>query len=163
MRAWCRRRVAEMGLMIFFGLATLGGLGFIAVGAYVSAREAYAPWLAGLMVGAAIVILAVIAGLIVHRITQRRSPSGPPPAPPTKANQVQIDNAAHLGELIGGHVSQRGIRTTDVAIAALVAGVILNTGPAVRKRLKKRRRKQRPNIDTGLARPRRHYRRNRPK
>lgn len=138
LRVWGRRRMLEALLMILCGLAILGGLSFIAVGGYLSLRLHYAPWLSGLIVGAILLLLATGTALLTRRCLRadvQPAPSAPArEATPQRSGQAQIDNAEHLGEVIGRHVSRKGIRSTDVLLAALAAGTVLSAAPALRRR-----------------------------
>jgi hypothetical protein len=138
-RAWWRRSVAAMALMVFLGLTALGCLAFVSVGVYDSLREILPAWQAGLIVGGGLVAIALLVTLIVVLVILKwskkagRAEKKPPPV------QEQLDDIAHLGETIGASLG-KGVRTTDVMIAALVAGTVLGASPALRDRLFRRRR-----------------------
>jgi len=126
-------------------LIALGGLGFIAVGGYVTLCEIYSPWVSGLIVGATALLLSLLAILLLsismRNVSRQKTESFGGQAPEREAREsAQVDNVMHLGEALGSHLSQRGVRLTDVALAALVAGTVLGTGPALQRRRQNRRR-----------------------
>jgi hypothetical protein len=128
---------------VLLGLAALSGVGFIAVGSYLSLSDTLVPWAAGLIVGSGLLVLSLfgtwIALLYSRKATQAQTPEKQPAEENTQA-QTMVDTAAHLGEIVGASFGRSGIRTTDVVIAALVAGTILGASPALRKRLLHRKR-----------------------
>jgi len=136
--AWWRRSVTGAVLLVFCGVVALGGLGFVAMGSYTSLREALEPWKAGLIVGMGTLLLSLIGALIVWIVMLRQKPAttDSTQVPPEEA---EIDTITHLGESIGASLFKNGIRTTDVVIAALVAGTVLGASPALRDRLLRRR------------------------
>jgi hypothetical protein len=136
--AWWQRSVTGTVLLVFCGISALGGLGFVAVGSYVSLCNQLEPWKAGLIVGVVIVLLALVGALIVWVVVLRKQHEQPAAtqAPP---EQVDIDTIAHLGETIGAAIFKNGVRTSDVVIAALVAGTVLGASPALRERLLRRK------------------------
>jgi hypothetical protein len=138
MHTRAKRRLVETSLVAFCGLTGLGGLVFIAVGGYLSLSDLYSPWLSGLIVGGVILALSIAGALSLwlamrgHTAPKRgRSRASP-------SEQTQVDNVAYLGEIIGAHLSRQGIRTIDVMLAALAAGIALSASPAVRTRLRRR-------------------------
>jgi len=134
-----KRRILGIGLMVFFCLAGLSGPVFIAVGVYLSLCKSFEPWLSGLIVGGIIILLCLVCalGAVAYirrgRVYSEEDTHGPP------EQKTQVENAAYLGEIIGAHLSQRGIRATDVVIAALAAGTVLSAGPALRGRSRRRK------------------------
>ncbi|MGD8592352.1 MAG: hypothetical protein PVG20_07610 [Thioalkalispiraceae bacterium] len=140
--AWYHSLIARTLILALCGWAALGGLGFVAVGSYLSLSEVFVPWVAGLIVGCGILLLSLLGAWLTllywRRTTQPESPIEPPME--NAEAQTMVDTAAHLGEIVGESLSKSGIRTTDVMIAALVAGTVLGASPALRDRLLKRKR-----------------------
>ncbi|MCG6969048.1 MAG: hypothetical protein LJE85_04685 [Gammaproteobacteria bacterium] len=139
---WYHSIMARTLILVLCGWAALGGLGFIAVGSYLSLSEVFVPWVAGLIVGCGILLLSLL-GAWLTILYWRSTPQPQAPIEPPEENteaQTLVDTATHLGEIVGASLSKSGIRTTDVMIAALVAGTILGASPALRERLLKRKR-----------------------
>ena len=140
--AWSHALIARTLLLMLLGCAVVGGTAFIAIGTYLSLSEALTAWAAGLIVGGAILILSLIVAWIAWLYTRKPKQPQAPNQPPAQSAEAQamVDTAAHRGEVVGASLSKSGIRTTDVMIAALVAGTILGGSPALRNRLLRRRR-----------------------
>ena len=137
--AWWRRGVVGTVLLGFCGLAALGGLGFIGAGSYASLSETLEPWKAGLIVGIVALLLSLIGALLVWIFLLRKE-STQASAPKPASDEFDVDTIAHLGETIGASLFKNGIRTTDIMLAALVAGTVLGASPALRERLLRRKR-----------------------
>jgi len=139
---WSYGVIVRAIALTIFGIAGLCGAGFIVAGSYFSLSEVIAPWAAGLVVGSVLLVVSLIGVWIIistwHKTTnnQTRDQSIHDYA----ATRNTIENAEHLGEIVGTGVSKSGARTIDVMIAALVAGTILGAGPSIRKRLSHRNR-----------------------
>lgn len=140
--AWFHSLIARTLLFAFCGLTAFSGMGFIAIGSYISLREALVPWAAGLIVGLGMLLLSLLGSWFTLLYLRKNAPSQTPPKSATEDSEIRtrIDNVAHLGEIVGASLSKSGIRTTDVMIAALVAGTILGASPALRDRLLNRKR-----------------------
>jgi ABC-type nitrate/sulfonate/bicarbonate transport system permease component len=104
------------------------------------------PWEAGLIIGGVILLLSVLGIWITIAVWNKRTQTQLPekPALSTGESQASVDSVAHLGEIVGASLSKSGIRTTDVMIAALVAGTILGASPSLRRRLSNRKRHKNP-------------------
>jgi xanthine/uracil permease len=113
-------------------LAGLGSLVFIAVGSYLSLREVLSPLKSGLVMGSILAGLSIIGILITWFLVQRRNHAR---STNPKPEDVPVDTIASLGETIGYGLGERGVRQTDVVIAALVAGTVLGASPVLRDRL----------------------------
>lgn len=137
--AWWKRGVAGTVLLVFCGLIALCGVGFIAFGSYISLTESLPPWKAGFIVGIVSVLLSIIGALVVWLRVLRRQGDQSASARQESAQESDVDTIAHLGETIGASLFKNGIRTTDVVIAALVAGTVLGASPALRERLLRRK------------------------
>ena len=139
-RAWWRRGIVVTVWLVFCGLVAVSGLAFIAVGSYLSLSEVVAPWAAGLIIGATLVVLSAIGSLIVRYFVLRQNAGESSGSGKSSVREADVDTIAHLGETIGASLIKNGIRTTDVMIAALVAGAVLGASPALRNRLLRRKR-----------------------
>jgi hypothetical protein len=139
---WSYSFIATAIVLTLCGIAAIGGLGFVAVGGYSSLIETLEPWAAGLIVGGVILLLSLLGIWVTIAFWKKRTHTQPPEKPPltTAEAQTTVDTAARLGEFMGSRLSKSGIRTTDVTIAALVAGTILGASPSIRKRLSNRKR-----------------------
>jgi len=151
---WSYSVIVRAIALTIFGIAGLFGVGFIVAGSYLSLSEVMAPWAAGLIVGCVLLVISLIGIWIIistwHKNTNNQTSEQP--NHDYAATQRSIENAEHLGEIVGAGVSKSGPRTLDVMIAALVAGTILGAGPSVRKRLSHRNRNR------SSTRPTRHKR-----
>jgi len=149
---WSYGVIVRAIALTIFGVAGLFGVGFIVAGSYLSLSEVMAPWAAGLIVGGVLLVISLIGVWIVistwHKNTNHQTPEQS--NFDYTATRSSIENAEHLGEIVGARVSRSGPRTLDVMIAALVAGTILGAGPSVRKRLSHRSRER------NASRPSRH-------
>jgi hypothetical protein len=132
-----KRQMVETTLLVFCGLAALGSLVFIAVGAYLSLREFYAPWLSGIIVGGGVMALSIAGSLALWLFMRRDTVPKQDSFREERSEKDWVDNAAYLGEIIGRHLNRRGIRTMDVMIAALAAGVVLGAGSAIHTRMRR--------------------------
>ncbi|MGA9573089.1 MAG: hypothetical protein WBS20_03980 [Lysobacterales bacterium] len=137
-RAWWERRLIETTLMLFCGLATLGALGFVAVGGYISLCQFFSPWQSGLIVGGILLLLSLTGALLLWRFTKSAAPHPAPrsecPETAPGTGQAPLDDVAQLGEIIGARLGQRGIHKTDVMLSALVAGTVIGVSSALRHR-----------------------------
>jgi len=134
-----------MALTLLCGVIGTGGLAFITIGWYTALRETLAPWSAGFIVGG-VMLVAAIAGVLAiwYSVRNKRGHSGTP-APESTSRSAQLDAVTHLGKTIGSSMNQRDVRTTDVMIAALVAGTVLGASPALREQLFRHRGRERNN------------------
>lgn len=126
-------------LLAFSAVIALGGLAFISVGSFLSLRETFTPWQSGLIVGGIVLGLSILIALLAWFVSPRRSI---PPIQSTKtptSEENRMDTIEHLGETIGACIGRQNIKTTDVMLAALVAGAILGASPELRQRLFKRK------------------------
>lgn len=155
-RLWLRRSAAWAAVAAFLGLLLVAGLGFIVVGGYLSLRAEYSPWEAGLMVGGTLLLLALIGALVSWLILTRQPNARPLPSiapelsvpPPAEIAPTLVDpavaNLVQLGERVSASLRGSGIKTVDVMIGALVAGVVLGGSPGLRSRVGAPRRRSSP-------------------
>lgn len=144
-RLWLRRSAAWAAVAAFLGLLLAAGLGFIVVGGYLSLRAEYSPWESGLMVGGTLLLLALIGALVSWLILTRQSAARPSIAPelsvppPAEIAPTLVDpavaNFVQLGEQVSATLRGSGIKTVDVMIGALVAGIVLGGSPGLRSRV----------------------------
>jgi hypothetical protein len=154
MRALGKIPIVEAILIAFCGLAVLVGVGFIAAGGYLSLRQSFSPWLSGLVVGGVILFLAFFAILMLWLSMRNKGAAQEPPPPrpePPELGSSRVNDVTQLGEAVGRQLSERGVRVTDVVIAALVAGAVLGARPALRQR--RRQRRQNPRRASTTTRP----------
>lgn len=130
-----RHGMVRNALALAFGLIALGGVAFVAWAAYTALRQALMPWWAGLITGGSLLAVAVIGIWALFRTQGGGREEHPPAEPAAAQNTPPVDAARRLGQGLGASLRQREVRTTDVVIAALVAGTVLGANPALRERL----------------------------
>lgn len=162
LRLWWRRSVFDAVLLVFCALLAIVGISVITVGSYVSLSSVYTPWIAGVIVGGVILVMSALGGLATWHVTRPlHSPPGPGNSQrnamdyrsgsesdgearehasgESPASHSQIDAVTHIGERIGESLNNGRIKTTDVVLAALVAGTVLGASPALRQRILQRK------------------------
>ena len=162
-RLWLRRSAVWAVSAVFLGLAIVAGLGFIAVGGYLSLRSLYSPWEAGLIVGGTLLLLAfsgvLVCWVIFERQSAVRAPSSaqtsmPPLAEaPPLAVEPAVANLVQLSERLSSSIRGSGFKTLDFVVGALVAGLVFGGSPELRRRIgSPRRRGYSPNVPHHRAR-----------
>lgn len=154
-RIWLRRSAMWAVVVAFLLLAILAGLAFIAVGGFMSLLDAYSPWEAGLIVGGALLLLALIGALVAWIVLQRHPAVRPPLQTPLSAAEnaaatsmppsaadigPEVATLLQLGEQIGSTIRGINVRRMDLVVGALVAGVVFGGSSALRRRLFRPRR-----------------------
>ncbi len=140
-RVLWRRGLATAALGLVLALLAAGGAGFLALAVYFALAQAIPPWSAALIVGAILLALALLGALVVRAMLRdgdTEAPSHPPPAgagAPGAGEERPVDVATRLGEDLGQSLGRRGVRASDVVVAALVAGAVLGASPALRERI----------------------------
>ncbi|MDZ7753254.1 MAG: hypothetical protein U5S82_16775 [Gammaproteobacteria bacterium] len=140
-QALWRRALATAALSLALALLAAGGAGFLALAAYLALAQVMAPWSAALIVGGSLLGVALLGALGAWLMLRGRhdgaaSQLAPPAAgAPADADERPVDVAARLGEGLGQRLGRRGVRVSDVMVAALVAGTLLGASPALRARL----------------------------
>lgn len=157
-RLWLRRSIVWTVVAAFLVSAIIAGLGFIAVGGFLSLRVAYSPWEAGLIVGGTLLLIALVGALVAWILFQRRPKLGPPlntpsvraaaasaataaadhttaSPPPPGITEPGVASLIQLGEQLGDTVRGFGIRKKDILVGALVVGVVLGGSPELRRRV----------------------------
>jgi hypothetical protein len=120
--------------------AALSGLIFVFLGAYLSLAEVMQPWQAGAIVGSAVMLIAIILLVIAVLVIgwQRRTTTGSVPlrgaaASPEGGPSSRNDGAGLLGMSVGDMLAKSNIKTTDIVLSALVAGMVLGASPRLRQ------------------------------
>jgi hypothetical protein len=137
LRRGLSRSALGLGVGLFAALAALEGLMILLVGGYASLAESREPWVAGVIVGGMMILVAVIA-LAVVALGLRR---GRASAPPRMAQPRFVDarNEADAPGLLKAAatemIGRADIKARDVALLALVAGLALGASPRLRRRL----------------------------
>lgn len=162
-RIWLRRSAVWAVVAAFLMIAVLAGLTFIAVGGFLSLRQTYTPWEAGLIVGGALLLLALISALVAWIVFERHPIVRPPltaalnaadaaaatmgaetpvPPPPVAPVGAGVADLLQLGEQLGNTIRGVGIRRMDLVVGALVAGVVFGGSSALRRGLLTPRRRR---------------------
>jgi hypothetical protein len=144
-RAWWRRGLVSSAMIISLALIGLGGVAFVAMAGYFALRLVLVPWAAGLIMGAVMLALSGLGIWMVWRRSAGHGPAEARSAQPAAPAQAQVSSVTRMGEAIGAKLHQRDIRTTDVMIAAMVAGTVLGATPALRERLWQRKHRSNGN------------------
>jgi len=132
-QAWWQHQAVAAVLLVVCAAIGLAAIGFAVMAGYLALSVAMPAWAAALVTAGILLLLALIAGLVANSYARRplRRPATPP-ARQTEAPPVEL--ASRMGRSLGENLSRRGVRSTDVVIAALVAGVALGVAPALRER-----------------------------
>ncbi|WP_405224815.1 phage holin family protein [Lentisalinibacter sediminis] len=137
-RTWWQHQAVAAVLLAVCAVIALAAIGFAVMSGYLALSIAMPAWAAALVTAGTLLVLALIAGLVANRYARQplRQPHGPqarqsrdrrPETPP-------VELAARMGRSLGENLNRRGVRSADVVIAALVAGVALGVAPALRER-----------------------------
>jgi hypothetical protein len=123
-----RRWVAQAGLLTLACSATVIGFVFLAWAVYLYADAALAPPAAAALAGAAALVVAgllLLAGKLLRGRRRRRSRRA--------ASAAEHDSAADAA--IEALLSGGDLRSGDVVMTSLVAGIVLGASPALRRKL----------------------------
>ena len=137
-QTWWQHQAVAAVLLAVCAVIVLAAIGFAVTSGYLALRVAMPAWAAALVTAGTLLVLALIAGRVANSYARRplRRPDGPharqPHARPDEPSPVEL--ASRMGRSLGENLSRRGVRSTDVVIAALVAGVALGVAPALRER-----------------------------
>jgi len=132
-QTWWQHQAVAAVLLVVCAVIALAAIGFAVASAYLALSVAMPAWAAALVTAGTLLVLALIAGLVANSYARRplrrpaTSAARQPKAPP-------VELASRMGRSLGENLSRRGVRSTDVVIAALVAGVALGVAPALRDR-----------------------------
>jgi cytochrome c biogenesis protein CcdA len=144
LRQSLRHSLLTTALALFAALALLEGLMMILVGAYASLIRTMHPWAAGLIVGGTLILLSLILLAVIIRTPDRREriPETPPlgarrlaePPPPVDAPTLLKAAATEL-------IDRTDIKVRNIALGALLAGLVLGASPGLRRQLFGRKRR----------------------
>jgi len=133
------RSAVLFSLAIFATLAAFGGLIFALLGVYLSLETALAPWAAGMIVGGATILIAFVALWIIARLLARQGRMGMAPSSAAFAAAPQPSSIGNAPDALRSTVSEMlgaaNVRTSDIVIGALVAGLVLGASPRLRQRI----------------------------
>ncbi|BBA37183.1 putative uncharacterized protein [Methylocaldum marinum] len=133
------RSAVLFALAIFSALAAFGGLVFALLGIYLSLEAVVEPWTAGIIVGCAMIVIAFVALWVIARLItkQGRTPELPPRSSATLAAASPPPGAIpeSLRATVSDVLGAAHIRTSDIVIGALVAGLVLGASTNLRQRL----------------------------
>ena len=139
-RAGFRRSLAWLVLGLSCWLLTLGaalaGLGFVLFAWYRALAETLAPWHAGLIVGCGVLLVTIIVLLcIALAIGQggERVPPGNRGSGSQREASASADAAGKLGSAVGDMIAKSPIKTSDIVLTALIAGMVLGASPGLRE------------------------------
>jgi hypothetical protein len=137
------RSIIGAVLAMLAALAALEGLAIVMVGGYASLKQTMEPWEAGLIVGGAIILAAVILLAVIASVIRRQgqAPELPPPShrihhagrypEPAAATDASSLLKTAAAEMIG----KVDIKARDIALGALVVGLVLGASPGLRRRV----------------------------
>jgi len=121
-------------VMALLGLAVMAvvvGMVFVLYGLYLSLAESLPPWQAGVIVGGVVVLFAAILLLVIAQQSR--------PAPIKSSNPPEQttsdDSTAQLGSVIGDIVAKSNVKSSDIVLTALIAGIVLGASPSLRQRI----------------------------
>lgn len=107
------------------------GFGLFAIYSFLT--EAWAPWQAGLLIAG--ILAALVAWLFL--LIYKKPPLRPPKDTGVKLSSTSPENnetesALKLGEAVGQTVKRSKTEPTDLALAALLVGIVLGASPSLR-------------------------------
>lgn len=146
-RLWHGLSRSMMGLFVavLAVLAALEGLGILLIGVYTSLIHSLRPWEAGVLLGGGVIFLAAVALAVIASVVSRRGRTRPPPMVGTQpyAQHAAVGDtpALLLRAAAADLISKANLRMRDVALAALVAGLVLGASPNLRRHLFQRKPK----------------------
>lgn len=137
-QTWWQHQAVAAVLLAVSAVIALAAVGFAVMSGYLALSVAMPAWAAALVTAGTLLVLALIAGLVANSYARRplRRPDSSRAREP-RARQPEtppVELASRMGRSLGENLSRRGVRSTDVVIAALVAGVALGVAPALRER-----------------------------
>lgn len=131
--------VLGLSLWAFTVAAALTGLIFLLLGWYRSLAATMASWQASAIVGSTVLLLAVIGLLSAALVIRRPGVSSRDPA----SGRETGDSAGRPAAAVSEAIAKSGIRTSDLVLAALIAGMVLGASPRLRERVFDRARENR--------------------
>ena len=133
-QTWWQHQAVAGILLVVCAVITLAAIGFAVAAGFLALGVAMPAWAAALITAGILLVLALIAGLVASAYARRSLPQRADPAPARQAEVPPVELATRMGRSLGENLSRRGVRSGDVVIAALVAGVALGVAPALRER-----------------------------
>jgi hypothetical protein len=134
------RSIISAAVALLAVIAALEGLLVILAGGYASLIRTHEPWEAGLIVGGALIVAAIVVLAITAAVIRR---GGRVPEPSFSTSHVHGLGEPKIGaqspnllqaaasEIIG----RANVKVRDVALIALVAGLALGVSPSLRRGL----------------------------
>ncbi|WP_256206193.1 hypothetical protein [Nitrosomonas oligotropha] len=133
-RFW-RGSVRLAMIMSMLGLAVMAGIVgmiFVLYGLCLSLAEIMKPWEAGLIVGGGMMFFAAILIMIIAaqgHVLRLEGNAIPIP------KQSDNDSTAEFGSKIGDIIAQSNVKRSDIALTALIGGVVLGASPRLRQQI----------------------------
>lgn len=132
-RLWWQHQAVAGILLTVCAAIVLAALGFGAYSGYLGLRTVLAPWAAALAMAGVLLLLALVAAIVANAYSKRPVHT-PRRAEPDLENRIPVEIASRMGRDLGRNLGRRGVRVSDIAIAAMIAGVALGAAPALRER-----------------------------
>lgn len=146
-QTWWQHQAVAGVLLVVCAVIGLAAVGFAVAAGFLALGVAVPAWAAALITAGILAVLALIAGLIANSYARKPLPQSAAPAPRAETEPPPVELATRMGRSLGENLSRRGVRSGDVVVAALVAGVALGIAPALRERFSREddeeRRRQR--------------------
>jgi hypothetical protein len=136
------RSILGAAVALLAVLAALEGLMIVLVGGYASLIQTMQPWAAGLIVGGALMLVAVIVlAIVAANLRRRERVLEPPPvgAHGFREDRAAVDTPGLIKAAATEMIGKADIKVRDIALAALVAGLVLGVSPGLRRQLFGRR------------------------
>lgn len=132
------RSLLATALALFAALALLEGLMLVLVGAYSSLILTMPPWAAGLWVGGTLILLSLVLLAVTLRAPGRRE--RPPAMPALDTRRLAeppppVDAPALLKAAAAEIIDRTHLKPANIALGALVAGLVLGASPGLRRQL----------------------------
>ncbi|HKL61908.1 MAG TPA: phage holin family protein [Woeseiaceae bacterium] len=134
-QTWWQRQAVAAVLLVVCAVIGLAAIGFAVAAGFLALGVAMPPWGAALLTAGILALLALVAGLIAGSYARRPLPGRSRPVRDEEEEPSSVELASSVGRSLGENLNRRGVRSTDVVVAALVAGVALGVAPALRERL----------------------------
>jgi hypothetical protein len=138
LRRGLSRSLLTTALALFAALVLLEGLMLVLVGAYFSLILTMPPWAAGLLAGGIPILLGLILLAVAVRAPGRREQPPAMPAADTRRlaePSPPADASALLKAAAVEIIDRTHLKTTNIALGALVAGLVLGVSPGLRRQL----------------------------
>lgn len=133
-QTWWQRQAVAGVLLVVCAVIGLAAIGFAVAAGFLALGVAMPAWAAALITAGILLLLALIAGLIANAYARKPLPRHADPARTRQTEVPPVELATRMGRSLGENLSRRGVRSADVVVAALVAGIALGVAPALRER-----------------------------